>query len=231
MALLDTLIDFNQRVFRNTAKSESHFHFFDDLSDSPADWEHVNKLTQSIVSTQYDSTSLIFHAIESVFAQETGLSSRFSNGQFPVWYGALAINTTFYETGFHWQHGLLADAGWQHYPEPIYALRTVFQTQCTSTLVDLRNKIRELPSLIQKNPALYQDTQALGQKLSSEGFPGLLFKSARESLGTNVAIFKKQVLSHPKHEGDFLYAIFPDKPHDIKILESHSRQPILTITF
>lgn len=228
--LLDTLVNFNGSVLRNTiwTGSKNKDNVFDDLSNNPDDWDQAESLCKKPL-IQLTENEILYQAIEYVFDRENWFQSRFSNGNFPAWYGSLELNTTFYETGFHWRKVLLSDAGFFKIKNPIYALRTVFNIDCTSALVDIRSKTKDHPYLIGTNIKHYEETQALGLKLSTEGFPGLIALSARVSSGNNVIVFNKKILQNPKPENDYLYAIFPDNPAKIQIMRYNSREIILEI--
>lgn len=227
--LLDKLINFDDTVLRNTVGITFDSTVFNDLSDEPNDWEKAQTLSQENLSAKLAVNNMVYHAIEYIFDQDTWLPSRFSNGTFPVWYGSLELETTFFETGFHWKHTLLADAGFLKKTFPIYATRTVFNTPCVSTLIDLREKIRDYPFLVQPDIGQYQQTQQVGLKLSKEGFPGLMTSSARKPRGINVAVFNKKILQHPKHHDNYLYEISPDNPSQIKVSHLKTRKFIMAI--
>lgn len=228
-SLLDTLIDFNEPVLRNAVWIGPKNNAFDDLSQHSVDWNEAEILCKNTSTTLLTENEIQHQAIEYVFTRENGLPSRFSNGSFPVWYGSLERDTTFYETAFHWKHTLLADAGFLKIKKPLYATRRLFKANCTSTLIDIRSKTKNYPFLLERDTNRYQETQTLGSKLSKEGFPGFLTLSARTSSGTNIIVFNKKILHHPQYESDYLYAILPNSPHKIQVMHYHSRELVLEI--
>jgi len=205
--LFDTAINFNDLVLRNIPAKDPKYHVFDDLSDNPEDWDQAEKICSSSDEIQYQ-------AIENVFNRKSKFPSRFSDGSFPVWYGALELKTTFYETHFHWRR-LLTDAGFlnfSHTKNPIYAIRKVFEVNCKSILIDIRSKLKKYAFILDPDIRHYGKTQEIGLKLSQE-IPGLMTLSARVSPGINIVIFNKNILHSPHHYDDFLYVINPLEPN------------------
>ena len=60
--------------------------------------------------------------------------SRYSDGSFGVWYGADTFETAVCESAWHWQQGLLADAGFVH--EHVVSERAVYTVACHALLLD-----------------------------------------------------------------------------------------------
>lgn len=84
-----------------------------------------------------------------------------------------------------------------------------------------------MPSLIDKNN--YRDTQAIGLKLSKEGFPGVIAKSARANKGENLAIFNKNIINHPIHFNDYLYELNLEKSNYVEILDYSTSKKVASI--
>ena len=230
--MLNTIKDlfhFDGTVLRNIVGTHLVSNYFDDLSDDPKDWQEAKIATAG--AQAFHGTWLQENVIDFVFHQRTFSKSRFSDGSLPVWYGSVELETTFYETLYHVKKHFMA-----HTPglintksnTPIYFARGVFSTLCQSALVDLRKHTHKAPFLVDKQQ--YQDTQAIGLKLSKEGFPGIITHSARKKQGTNLAIFTPAVLTTPKHTDDYLYEIDPANLTQTKILEYHTKKVALTIT-
>lgn len=220
--LIDTVIDFNEKVFRNIQWQDLRFSVFDDLSAIPEDWDMADNLA-------FATKTIHYHAIDHVFEYQKK-PTRFSNGKFPVWYGSLEIDTTFYETAYHWKNGFLNDfmtdktLAKLEKPPPI--LRRIFNVSCTSILIDFRSKINQFEFLTGTSAAHYKETQALGLKISKNGLSGLITKSARNLVGNNVAIFNKTVLHTPEVENDYRYQLSPKDPSIVQVL-NHSTQELL----
>lgn len=227
--LLETLIKFDQNIFRNVICLKLTEDAFDDLSDDPQHQKLALSISEKYLNKHFSKSEVQFNAIDFIFSLDKWQPSRFSNGEFPVWYASKDPNTSFHETAFHWRRTILDDSGFSNKPFPIYTTRTIFAVQCSTHLIDLRDKAKKFSFLVQKNTDQYDDTQKLGVKLSSEGFPGILTLSARKQFGENIVVFNKNVLNSPEHHDDFLYEMLPDNPSLINIKKLSNNQLIDTV--
>lgn len=225
--MLEKIIGFDEVSFRNTVGIDLDYNCFDDLSDDPKDWAEAAQATD--FSNRFSISDLQYNAIDYVFCQKKWHRSRFGNGSFPVWYGSMELVSTFHETAYHWRcfindaTEILSVAK----GEPILHARTVFNVTCQSTLVDLREKATNFPFLISKKGG--KDAQSLGAKLSGEGFPGLVSQSARYNKGTNLVIFRKEALSSPSYQGDYLYQLDPMKAGVVEVLDYKTKKTVATV--
>ena len=206
-----SLTDWNHDIVRNiTAKREDQ-DLFDDLSDNPSDSKIAEKLEKLTKIEKDNSKKLV---IDQPFkdAKWTNAifwpfnhwqTSRFSDGSFGVWYGSESIETTVFETPYHWYTGLLRDAGFEN--EIVVAERKVYFVTCKAALWDLRKKVHSHPNLVHQTD--YSDCQAIGKRMHHEGHPGLLTKSARRLEGENIVIFNPIVLSNPQYRCDLTYRL------------------------
>lgn len=224
---INSVTNFDGQAIRNIIGLKLQMNPFDDLSDDPLDWKEAEMATD--FHNRFSLSELEYNVIRYVFDQHRHQESRFSDGSFPVWYGALELETTFYESIYHWKRFLAFSSKEliSETNEPIYCARSAFKASCKSTLIDLRDQTITNPSLISNDS--YQDTQSIGLKLSKEGFPGLITKSARHTSGTNLAIFKHNVLSSPAHYGDYLYELMPDDPSNILIRDFKTRELLKSV--
>lgn len=203
--------DFHEDVYRNIVSLRISENLFDDLTDDPAEWALAQQVEHQTKPPPYVSHVPVidrpfedgawFNAIEWPFKHWQ--SSRFSDGSFGVWYGADAIETTAYESAYHWYHGLLSDAGFQH--EPVAAERKVYLVRCDAAMLDFRKPTPEHTALL--HPSDYSLPQAVGARIHREGHPGLLFRSVRRPQGENVAVFNPGVLSKPRHHCYLTYRL------------------------
>jgi hypothetical protein len=116
--------------------------------------------------------------------------TRYSDGlTFGDWYGALELETTVYETLYHW-YRFVADSF--SVDREIVGERRVFQVRCEAILIDLRDKAATEPRLVDRRE--YAFTQQLGRYLRERAQSGLLAPSARGP-GTTAAILRPEVLS------------------------------------
>jgi hypothetical protein len=209
------LADIHKDVARNIVSLLQPQDLFDDLSDDPAEWLLAQKLQDEIQPPPYRSHTPIidrpfedaewFNAIIWPFSHWQ--ASRFSDGTYGVWYGSESVETTVYESAYHWYRGLLSDAGFERMT--VIAERKVFSVACNAALLDLRNAIDKHPDLL--HPSDYAFCQSVGSRIHREGHPGLLTPSVRRPGGENVAIFNPDVLSNPRDNCQMTYRLEDDQ--------------------
>lgn len=213
--LFDSIIDFQNALFRNVPTRHSQKNVFADLSDDPEDWQEAREAVSQdryyFNEDEYANKALFTYenAIQYVFNRSEWLKSRYGNGQYPVWYGACDAVTSCYETAYHWRYRFLAACGFDKLPQPVYAHRNIYQVQCHALLIDLREKCEYFPELI-SDKNYNEFTHSIGKRLSQEGHPGLLTISARYPKGEVAAIFQEKVLSQPELISKARYAILPN---------------------
>ncbi|HCN71268.1 MAG TPA: hypothetical protein DIS96_05955 [Pusillimonas sp.] len=203
-----TLKNVEQDLLRNIVSLRQGQDLFDDLSDNPQDWDSAINLELALKPPFYESEQPIidrpfedaahFSAIQFPF-DHIG-QSRFSAGKFGVWYGSESLETTVYETVYHWQNTFLADAGLEQ-ANDVTIERRVHNVRCDAALVNLVPIIASWPQLTAND---YDDCQLLGAKLHRQGHPGIWTRSARCD-GTNAAVFTPGVLSNPR---DYCYLTY-----------------------
>lgn len=206
-----TLADVHQDVVRNIVSLRQSQDLFDDLTDDPAHRLLAQKVEAESKPPPYRSgTPLMdrpfedarwFNAITWPFKHWQ--ASRYSDGSFGVWYGSESIETTVYETAYHWYRGLLSDAGYAH--QQVIAERKVWSIECNAALLDVRRAAKSHPDLM--HPSDYAFCQSVGARIHREGHPGLLTKSVRRPGGDNVVIFNPGVLSNPRNTCQLTYRL------------------------
>ncbi len=206
-----TLADVHQDVARNIVSLYQSQDLFDDLTNDPAEWRLAQKVEDEVKPPLYRSQTPIicrpfedaewFSAITWPFKHWQ--ASRFSDGSYGVWYGADTVETTVYESAYHWYRGLLSDAGYER--EPVVAEREVYKVTCGAALLDFRKLTDDYPDLL--HPADYAFSQVVGARIHREGHPGLLIQSVRRSAGENVVVFNPGVLSNPKLNCQLVYRL------------------------
>lgn len=195
------LLEINDDLYRNIVSLRVSQDLFDDLSDDPVDWQAAIELEAACKPLQYESRQPVidrpFEDAEFIsavrFPFDNWSQSRFSRGQFGVWYGSPELETTLFETVYHWRNGLLADAGLEDY-EGVSIERRVHLVHCRGALINLLPKAVEWPELRVDD---YTPCQSLGERIHREGHPGLWTPSAR-CRGTNAAVFTPRILSDPR---------------------------------
>ena len=204
-----TLTDIHCNVIRNIVSLRSSQNLFDDLTSSPAEWALAQQVEDEVKPPPYQSKSPVIHrpfedaewfnAIRWPFKHWQ--TSRFSDGSFGVWYGSDTVETSVYETAYHWFNGFLTDAGFDK--GQVIGERKVYKVACDAALVDLRPLTITHPALIHKTD--YRTTQSVGARLHREGHPGLLTASARHAAGQNYVVLNADVLSSPRHHCHLTY--------------------------
>lgn len=196
MSLYERIRDLDQAIFRNVPAVPPEP--LSDLIDETDESQFAEALVETVSKKAAD---LYLHTVGFPFAHLS--QSRFSDGTFAVWYGSLVLETTLWETSWHWindQKDLL-DLEPKHWP--LRMIREVYQIGCRAALVDLVGKQDEYPLLTGDNYSLCQD---IGRRLHAEGHPGLLAPSVRHAGGENAAIFNQKVLRpHTTQPERYLY--------------------------
>jgi hypothetical protein len=208
-ALCGRTTDFAGDLVRNIKSIRVSQNLFDDLADSAAA-VRVAQTAESraripsaepLITRPFDYGSVITWS----FRSEHWQASRFSDGtRYGVWYGALDLETTVYETVFHW-HRFLMDSFPQE-DRVITGERRAFDVKCEALLIDLRGREREAPELVGRRS--YAFTQALGRHLVERGQSGLLVRSARCE-GVNAAILEARRLSGVRDRAMLTYRCNP----------------------
>ena len=206
-----TLADVHQDVVRNIVSLRQSQDLFDDLTDDPAHRLLAQKVEAESKPPPYRSSTPLmdrpfedarwFNAITWPFKHWQ--ASRYSDGSFGVWYGSESIETTVYETAYHWYRGLLSDAGYVR--QQVIAERKVWSIECNAALLDVRRAVKSHPDLM--HPSDYAFCQSVGARIHREGHPGLLTKSVRRPGGDNVVIFNPGVLSNPRNTCQLTYRL------------------------
>ena len=195
--------DVHQDLFRNIVSIRISQNLFDDLSDDPDELAAAQQVESDVKPSNYQSRTPIidrpfedaiwFNAIKWPFENKSH-ESRFSNGAFGVWYGCGSLETTVYETVYHWVNGLLRNAGFD--TESVVGERKAYTVACEAALLDFRPILDQYPDLSRKSD--YSYPQMIGARLHREGHPGLITKSVRRPAGDNFVIFNPNVLSNPQ---------------------------------
>lgn len=205
------LADVHRDLARNIVSLRKSQDLFDDLSADPDEWLLAQRVEDDAKPPVYRSGTPVvdrpfedadwFNAIDWPFSHWQ--ASRFSDGSYGVWYGSLAVETTVYETAYHWYHGLLSDAGFEN--EAVVAERKVYSVACAAALLDFRQGTARFPDLLHRTD--YGFAQTVGKRIHREGHPGLLIQSARHREGENVAVFNSRVLTNPRLNCQLTYRL------------------------
>jgi hypothetical protein len=157
----------NGDLLRNIKSIRQTQELFDDLSTEPADWEAAKQA--ELAAKPLVERARYFNAIR--FPFENWARSRYSDGNWGVWYGADDLSVTIYETVYHWLR-LLRAAGLAEHERDITGERRVYKVRCEAALLDLRPRVRGFPALVDGED--YSFTQDVGRRIHREGHPGLV---------------------------------------------------------
>lgn len=215
--LLGANVDFHGDLVRNIPGIRRSQHLFDDLSSDPADWalaiaaESAERIptAAALISRPFDYGTVISYSFDASHWQAT----RFSDGtRHGVWYGSLELETTVYETAWHWYRFVLDSYAGE--AREIVTERRAFDVRCDALLIDLRGKQAAYPDLVSR--ASYAFTQPIGRYVHEQGLNGLLAPSARCD-GVNAAIFKPERLSNVRDRTWLTYRL--DVARDVLVAE------------
>ncbi len=137
--------------------------------------------------------------IMAAFTHLNVLGSRFSAGQFGVFYAARDRATAMAETRHH--HGQFLAAtrqGRLHLPMRLYSVVV------DARLHDLRPEGAVKPAVY--DPDSYAASQSLGAQLHRAGSAGVVYRSVRHRKGNCVGLFKPRAASACLHAAYLLYA-------------------------
>ena len=198
-----TVVDTHGDVRRNIVSLRESRNLFDDLSGDPAEQALAQQVESAVKPLQYHSPTPVIHRPfeEAEWFNAIGWpfqhwqSSRYSDGSFGVWYGADSVETTVYETAYHWYHGVLLDAE-GYSGESVAIERKVYNVACDALILDLQPSVGKFPALLHKTD--YAFTQQVGARLQREGHPALVTPSVRYPEGLGYAVFNDAVLSNPR---------------------------------
>jgi hypothetical protein len=193
--LLREVADYRGELIRNIKGIRISQDLFDDLARDAGDRavaiaaESATRIASAapLITRPFDYGTVITYP----FVPHNWQATRYSEGVwFGVWYGALELETTVYETLFHW-HRFVADS-FAKIDREILGERRVFQVRCEAILIDLRHKRAVEPRLVDRRD--YAFTSQLGRYLWERAQSGLLAPSARAP-GTIAAILRPEALS------------------------------------
>jgi hypothetical protein len=210
-SLINKAVDFHEDLVRNIKGIRRAQVLFDDLSEDADDQavaiaaEAQGRIasTGPLITRPFDYGAVISYP----FVPQNWHQTRFSDGlHYGVWYGSLDLETTVYESIYHWRR-FLADS-FPTEDRTIKADRRVYNVHCDAILIDLRGKERRYPQLVDRKSYVY--TQNLGQYLHAQEQNGLLVRSARWT-GINAAVLKPSALSRVRDRCYLTYLTNPTK--------------------
>ena len=207
--LIREVADFHGDLVRNIKGIRSSQDLFDDLSSDAADRavavaaESATRIPTAapMITRPFDYGTVLTYP----FLPHNWQATRFSDGlAYGVWYGSLELETTVYETAYHW-HRFVTDSFAAENRE-IVGERRVLDVRCDAILLDLRGKERKVPALADRRD--YRYTQEVGRYLKAQSQNGLLVRSARVQ-GDNAALLRPDVLSRVREKCFLTYRMNP----------------------
>jgi hypothetical protein len=152
----------------------------------------IEEVAEIISFNRDDVTRELMHAPferKAFFNNKFGPVSRFSDGEWPVSYGALSRTTAGKEAAHHYGRKAAGNAAASR-PVDYSIVRYTFSGE----VVDLRPKLPEWPELISVG---YTFCNSLGKEAHGAGLGALLAPSAQHTGGTTVPAFIEETLSSP----------------------------------
>src|SRR3954469_531023 len=207
--LIQDVSDFHGDLVRNIKGIRQSQNLFDDLSADPADHaaavlaESMTRIPTPapMITRPFDYGTVITYP----FLPQNWQATRFSDGlAYGVWYGSLELETTVYESAYHW-HRFVMDSFAAERRE-IVGERRVLDVRCDAILLDLRDREKRAPRLLDRRD--YSYAQGLGRYLKAQAQNGLLARSARTP-GDNAALFRPEVLSNVREKCFLTYRMNP----------------------
>src|SRR5688500_12209283 len=205
--LVREVVDFDADLVRNIKGIRVSQSLFDDLSADPADQavaiaaEGIERLPSEapLITRPFDYGAVITYP----FVPHNWHATRWSDGlSYGVWYGSLELETTIYESVFHW-HRFVMDA-FPDIRKEVVGERRVLDVRCRALLIDLRGSADA--RLVDRRD--YSHTQRLGRYLHERSQNGLLARSAR-CHGTNAAVLEVRCLSDARDACFLTYRLAP----------------------
>lgn len=196
-------------LVRNIKGLRASQDLFDDLAADGADREVAIAAESAtriaspapLITRPFDYGTVITYP----FVPHNWQATRYSDGlSYGVWYGAPEIETTVFETVYHW-HRFVTDS-FPRLDRLITGERRVFKVRCDAILVDLRGREAEEPRLVDRRD--YAFTWRLGRYLWERAQSGLLARSARCEASI-AAIFRAEALSNVRDVCFLTYRMNP----------------------
>jgi RES domain len=228
--LLTNIADFDDDLLRNIKGIRRSQDLFDDLCDDPnqyavahaAECRDTVATDQRLLSRPFDYGT----AVAFPFLSANWHRTRFSDGtRYGVWHGSQNLETTIYESAYHWRRLILASFPTE--TANIIGERRVVKVSCRGILVSLVGKETDWPALV--DPIDYSFTNTLGSYLHDQGQNGLLVQSARYS-GINAAILNQAILGNVRDHCFLTYTYDPQEKGNIRV-EREQGTLLMTVTW
>jgi hypothetical protein len=137
-------------------------------------------------------------AIMAAFTHLNPDGSRFSDGNYGVYYAGKTLETSIAETRYHREQFMLATN-----EPPIELDIRIYLTDLDAQLHDIRGLRDALPAIYAAND--YSASQALGKRLRDQNSWGIAYDSVRQDGGECVGVFRPPALRNCRQERHLCY--------------------------
>ncbi len=120
----------------------------------------------------------------------SGFGSRFTNGEFGIYYAALKLETAIKETVYHRERFLNSTN-----ESPCELEMRVFKGTVEKPLIDITDE--SFNHLLNPDPTQYHTSQQFGAQIKSENHWGILYPSVRHQDGLCIAALRPPAISVP----------------------------------
>ena len=155
----------------------------------------IEQITDVIAFNREDVTKELMEGPferKSALGNKFGTVSRFSDGEWPVFYAAIGRTTAEMESVYHYGRKAAGDEAARR---PVHY--SVVRCSFSGEIIDLRPKLDDWPALISDD---YDFCNGLGKEAHRDGLDGFFSPSARNEDGTTVPAFSSKTLSSPTIE-------------------------------
>lgn len=209
--LLDRAVRHDGPVLRNIPSIRRSQDLFDDLSSDADDQRAAIALEAATKPASRGADAALdrpfdYGVVDYPFERANFARTRFSDGSFGVFYGALELETTIHETAFHWLDFLHSAAGFAE--RAVTSERRVYRVDLSAMLLDCRAKLDAFPGLV--DPVDYTFTNAVGAYVHANGWDGLITRSARCD-GVTTPVFRRERLLASRIHCYLTYKVDPER--------------------
>ncbi len=214
----------NQEYFRIIPSCYPPINFFEDIVD-PSEMEtlwEIEGLTNERLRQEVGDICLVTsedrvsgHGSSVVMAAFTHIDrskpTRFSNGNYGVYYAGFSKETAIRETVYHREKFLKATD-----QSPLELSMALYKGILLKPLHDIREETYK----ILHDPISYSDSQTFGKHLREKKSWGIIYHSVRHTNGVCIACFRPPAISIPKHISYLKYIW--NGTHITEVLDTHS---------
>lgn len=139
-----------------------------------------------MIAFDYSKNDFIDYPFENITA------SRYSDGSTACWYGSETLETTIYETRYHFIQEIFNSRDVFATQKTIKIDRRVASVNCHGLAFNLSHKAKAFPWLV--DTVNYTRCQEIGRRVALEGHPLLMVPLGRQVGGVNLVVFNQNIL-------------------------------------